>query len=133
MNTNIKNMWSSPVRLAVVIGLTLCVLAPARAQSLMTTNGNFLAWPDTDVPGLPGVYFGGSVSGPTLAEDGTVFFMADMYGARTAGANYKGGGAVTSAAALSMVARWSGPAPGLPGLSLINSGGTQGIRSSALI
>ena len=32
-----------------------------------------------------------------------------------------------------MVARWSGPAPGLPGLSLINSTGTQGIGSNALI
>jgi hypothetical protein len=133
MNTSLKNAWSSPLRLAAVIGLTFCALAPAQAQSLMTTNGNFLAWPDTDVPGLPGVYFGGTVQWPAAAEDGSLFFISDMYGAGTSGTNYKGLFSGTSAADVSMVARMSGPAPGLPGLSLINSAGTLGLGSQAVI
>jgi hypothetical protein len=133
MNTNLKNTWSSPLRLALVIGLALCALAPAQAQSLMTTNGNFLAWPDTEIPGMPGVYFGGSLQWPTLAEDGTVFFQSDMYGAGVTGTNYKGLFTGTNAVDVSLVARWSGPAPGLPGLSLINGGGTQGVGSNALL
>ena len=128
MNTNPKNTWSSPLRLALVTGLTFCALAPAQAQSLMTTNGEFLAWPETEVPGLPGVYFGGSVQWPTQAEDGTFFFQSDMVGAGVTGANYKGVFSGTNAADLSMVARWSGPAPGLPGLSLINRTCTGGMN-----
>ena len=133
MNTHLKKTCSSSVRLAVVLGLMFCALAPAHAQSLLTTNGDFLAWPDTEVPGLPGVYFGGSIWLPTVAEDGTLFFSSDMYGAGVSGTNFKGLFSGTSAADLSMVARWSGPAPGLPGLALINSAGTQGIGANALL
>ena len=56
-----------------------------------------------------------------------------MYGAGVSGSNYKGVFSGTNAGDVSMVARWSDPAPGLPGLSLINSTGTQGIGSQVLI
>ena len=98
-----------------------------RAESLLTTNGKFFAWPDTEVPGVPGVYFGGNVDFSTLAENGTLAFRADLYGAGTSAINSRALFTGASAATLSMLARWNDPAPGLPGLSLMNSTGTQGI------
>jgi hypothetical protein len=122
-----------PVRLAIGFGLTLCLLSQARAQSLLTTNGNFFAWPDTEAPGLPGVYFGGAVDHATLAEDGTLAFRADLYGAGTSGINSRALFKGTSAATLAMLARWNDPAPGLPGLSLMNSAGTKGIEDAVTV
>ncbi len=133
MNKVVKNAWSSPVRLAVGFTLTLCVLAPAQAQSLVTTNGNFFAWPDTEAPGLPGVYFGGNVDFVTLAEDGSLAFRADLYGAGTSGINSRALFKGASTATLAMLARWNDPAPGLPGLSLMNATGTKGINSAVMI
>jgi hypothetical protein len=72
MNLNGKSTWSLPVRLAVGVGLTLCLLAPAQAESLLTTNGEFFAWPDTETPGLPGVYF--ETSGSRRSPGGTLAF-----------------------------------------------------------
>jgi hypothetical protein len=133
MNRARKNSWSSPVRLAIGFGLTLCLLADARAQSLLTTNGNFFAWPDTEAPGLPGVYFGGNVDFSTLAEDGSLAFRADLYGAGTSGINSRALFKGSSAATLQMLARWNDDAPGLPGLSLMNIAGTNGIGSNVII
>ena len=118
MKRDMKNAWSSPLRLAVVVGLALCLLAEARAESLLTTNGKFFAWPDTEVPGVPGVYFGGNVDFVTLAENGTLAFRADLYGAGTSGFNSRALFTGASTATLSMLARWNDPAPpGLTGLS----------------
>ena len=62
MKHDFEDTWSSPVRLAVGVAAHVCaLLAPAQAQSLLTTNGKFFAWPDTEAPGLPGVYFAGNV------------------------------------------------------------------------
>jgi hypothetical protein len=133
MNSELKNVLSFPVRLAIGVGLTMCLPAPAQAQSLLTTNGNFLAWPDTEAPGLPGVYFGGNLGFVTQAEDGTLAFRADLYGAGTSGINSQALFTGTSAATLAMLARWNDPAPGLPGLSLMNIAGTQGIHSTVSI
>ena len=133
MNKNIKNAWSSPVRLAFGVGLAFCLLAEAQAESLLTTNGTWFAWPDTEVPGQPGVYLGGNIDFPTAAEDGTLLFRADLYGAGTSGVNGRALFTGASAATLSMLARWSDPAPGLPGLSLYGNAVSQGIQSAALI
>jgi hypothetical protein len=116
------------LKLAIGVGLTCCLLAPARAESLLTTNGTFFAWPDTEAPGLPGVYFAGNVDFSTLAEDGTLAFRADLYGAGTSGINSRALFTGTSAATLAMLARWNDPAPGLPGLALMNPAGSQGIH-----
>jgi hypothetical protein len=120
-------------RIAFGVALALCVLAPARAQSLLTTNGKFLAWPDTEVPGLPSVYFGGNLGFVTMSENNTLAFQADLYGAGTSGSNGKALFTGATAATLQMMARWSDPAPGLPGLSLINTSGTVGIGSNVSI
>jgi hypothetical protein len=133
MNTPPKSAGSSPLRLAVGLGLALSLAAPAHAESLLTTNGKFFAWPDTDVPGNPGVFFGGNVDFSTLAEDGTLAFRADLYGTNTSGINSRALFTGSSAATLAMLARWNDPAPGLPGLSLINSALTQGIHSAVSI
>ncbi len=130
MSMHGKSTRSLPVRLAVGIGLTLSLGTSARAESLLTTNGEFFAWPDTGAPGLPGVYFGGNVDFSVLAEDGTLAFRADLYGAGTSGVNSRALFTGASAATLSMLARWNDPAPGLPGLTLMNAAGSQGIHST---
>src|SRR4249920_1806295 len=126
MNQDSKSTGSLPIRVAVGVALTFCLLGPAQAQSLLTTNGKFFAWPDTEAPGLPGVYFGGNLDFATLAEDGTLAFRADLYGAGTSGINSRALFTGSSAATLAMLARWNDPAPGLPGLALLNAGGTRG-------
>ena len=100
-----KSSWSTPVRFAIGVGLTLCLLAPAKAQSLLTTNGTFFAWPDTEVPGVPNVYFGGSIGFPTMSENNTLAFRADLYGAGTSGTNSRALFTGASAATLAMMAR----------------------------
>ena len=133
MNEDMKSAWSLPVRFALGVGLAFCLLGEARAQSLLTTNGQFFAWPDSEVPGHPGLYLGGTLEFPTAAEDGTFLFRSDLYGAGTSGANFRALFTASGPLNLAMLARWSDPAPGLPGVSLRNAAGTQGIGSSALI
>ena len=133
-----KSTWSSPLRLVVGIGLTLSLLAPAQAawpgpESLLVTNGEFFAWPDTEVPGHPGVRLAGTVDFSTLAEDGTLAFRADLYGTGTSQINSRALFTGRNEATFSMGPRWNDPAPGLPGLMLSNSTGTQGIGSSVSI
>ena len=107
MNRELRNTWSSPVRLAIGVGLTLCLFAPVQAQSLLTTNGNFFAWPDTEVPGLPGVYFAGTVDFATMSENNTLAFRADLYGVGTSGINSRALFTGANTATLQMLARWN--------------------------
>ena len=67
MNRVPMNAWSWLARLAGGLALTLSFVVPVQAQSLLTTNGKFFAWPDTEAPGQPGVYFGGNVDFATLS------------------------------------------------------------------
>jgi hypothetical protein len=114
----------------------LGLLTAARATeplSLVTNHGSVLAYTDGSVPGMPlFTTFGSDMEVPTLADDGTVQFFANMAGPTITAANSRALFQGTTPAGLSVVAQWSDPAPGLPGLSLINNTGNAGITRDAL-
>src|SRR5262245_47168686 len=65
--------------------------ANAQALSLLTTNGNIVAYSEAPVPGLPypDEYFAYTFGNPVIAEDGTVWFQATMEGGSITLANNK--------------------------------------------
>jgi len=132
MKMGVNNVRFKLLRITVGAAAALFLLSTAQAQttpppSLLITNSNFIAGSDLAVPGLTDVYFGGNLEWPSLAEDGTVLFRSNLYGTGTAPGNRYALFMGTSATNLSVLARWSDPAPGLPGLSLVSGNLAQGI------
>jgi len=124
------------LRFGLGSGLVFGLMTAAHATdplSLVTNHATVLACTDCAVPGMPlFTTFGSSMSFPMLAEDGSVYFMSNMAGPTITAANSRALFQGTTPAGLSVVVQWSDPAPGLPGLSLINNAGTSGISSEAL-
>jgi hypothetical protein len=123
------------LRFGLGSGLIFGVLAAARAEplSLVTNHGVVLACADCDVPGMPaGTTFGSSMSQPMLAEDGTVLFLSNLAGSTITAANNRALFQGTTFADLSVVARWSDPSPGLPGLRLLNNANNSAFGSNGL-
>ena len=124
------------LRFGLGSGLVFGLLAAAHATdplSLVTNHATVLACTDCDVPGMPlFTTFGSQMSFPMLADDGTVLFPSNLAGPTINGANSRALFQGTTPAGLSVVAQSSDPAPGLPGLSLVNNAGTAGINSAAL-
>ena len=124
------------VRFGLGSGLVLGLLAAAHATdplSLVTNHATLQACTDCDVPGMPlFTTFGSQISFPVLADDGTVMFLSNLAGPTITGANSRALFQGTTFADLSVVAQSSDPAPGLPGLRLVNNAGTQGITSEGL-
>ena len=113
---------------AIAAVAALLIAAPARAQSLLATNGNVIQYSEGPIPGMPSdSYFAYNTSWPVIAEDGSVVFLAQMEGGsvtpQTSFAYFKG----TTAADLTMLTRLSDPAPGLPGLVLRNGNSGTGL------
>ncbi|HEX4824179.1 MAG TPA: putative metal-binding motif-containing protein [Candidatus Polarisedimenticolaceae bacterium] len=101
--------------------------------SLVTNHGNVLAYTDGAVPGMPlFTTFGSQIGFPVLADDGTVLFLSNMAGPQITGANSRALFQGTTSADLSVVAQSADPAPGLPGLSLVNNAGNSGIGGDAV-
>lgn len=122
------------LRTIFFLGVASGLLNHAHADTLLETHGNVLAVTDQLVPGPSGAYFGTSFDSPIIADDGTVLFFASMYGGDVSGnANGRALFRGTTAANLSLMIRSSDPAPGLPGLTLVNSTGTSGIQGGAKI
>ena len=107
------------------------LLAAAHAMeplSLVTNHATVLAYTDGAVPGMPlFTTFGSQMNTPMLADDGTVLFFSNLAGPQITAANSRALFQGTTPADLSVLAQWSDPAPGLPGLSLINNAGNSGI------
>jgi hypothetical protein len=105
--------------------------SPAAAQSLISTNGNWVAWSESAVPGVPfpDDYFAYGFFWPTIAEDGSCFFHGDIEGLNTTTANGRGLFKGTTNADLAMLLRQADSAPGLPDLYLVNAAGTKGISA----
>ncbi|HEX4824180.1 MAG TPA: putative metal-binding motif-containing protein [Candidatus Polarisedimenticolaceae bacterium] len=124
------------LRLGLGASVMLGLLAAAHATeplSLVTNHGNVLAYTDGAVPGMPlFTTFGSRMDNPMLADDGTVLFFSNLAGPQITGANSRALFQGTTANDLFTAAQWSDPAPGLPGLSLVNSGGTSGILSGSV-
>ncbi|HVQ34421.1 MAG TPA: choice-of-anchor tandem repeat NxxGxxAF-containing protein, partial [Candidatus Bathyarchaeia archaeon] len=117
---------------SAMLGL-LAVAQAAEPLSLVTNHGTVLAWTDGNVPGMPlFTTFGSEMDNPMLADDGTVLFLSNMAGPTISSPNSRALFQGTTLDGLSMVAQWSDPAPGLPGLSLINNAGNSGFRSGGL-
>jgi len=124
------------LRLGLVAAMMLGFLSAAYATeplSLVTNHGNVLAYTDGSVPGMPlFTTFGSVMDSPILADDGTVLFMSNMAGPTIESKNSHALFQGTTTADLFAVAQWSDPAPGLPGIDLINNGGTSGISVNTL-
>jgi hypothetical protein len=124
------------LRFGLGSGLVFGLLTAAYATdplSLVTNHATVLACTDCDVPGMPlFTTFGSEMSFPMVADDGTVMFLTNMAGPTINGANSRALFQGTTYSGLSVVAQSSDPAPGLPGLSLVNNAGTSGIVSGAL-
>ena len=122
------------LRFGLGSGLIFGVLAAARAEplSLVTNHGTVLACTDCDVPGMPTTTFGSTFGFPVLAEDGTVLFVTNLAGPTITAANSRAIFQGTTSAGLTVVARSSDPAPGLPGISLVNNSGTAGLASEPM-
>jgi len=116
---------------ALCLGAALVGAPLAGAATLLTTHGNVIAYTDGPAPGSTGGAFATIIEPPIITDDGTVFFRGQMYGGDVSGtANSRALFRGTTAADLAMMIRWSDPAPGLLGLSLINGAGTNGIQGS---
>jgi len=117
---------------SAMLGLLTAAYA-AEPLSLVTNHGTVLAWTDGNVPGMPlFTTFGSEMDNPMLADDGTVLFLSNMAGPTISSPNSRALFQGTTLDGLSMVAQWSDPAPGLPGLSLINNAGTSGFTGAGL-
>ena len=132
MNTTTKSTHAASMRAGILLLVAAsCLLTRAQAQTLLTTHGNLLAVIDQPVPGPSGAYFQ-VFDVPVIADDGTVLFLAKMYGGDVSGngnsrALFRG----TTAADLSIMLRSSDPAPGLAGLALVNSAANNGIQAGS--
>jgi hypothetical protein len=115
----------------VATALILAVPSPAAAQSLLSTNGNWVAWSESAVPGVPypDDYFAYRFVWPNIAEDGSLFFDGDIEGLNTTTANGRGLFKGTTNADLAMLLRQADSAPGLPDVYLVNAAGTKGISA----
>jgi hypothetical protein len=124
------------LRFGLGAGLALGLLTAAHATdplSLVTNHATVLACTDCSVPGMPlFTTFGSQMGFPVLADDGTVLFRSNMAGPTITAANSRALFQGTTSGDLSVVAQWSDPAPGLPGLTLINNAGNSGISDQAL-
>ena len=101
-----------------------CLASGASAQSLFSTSPNLVATDGWDVPGLPGVTFGGSSSfdNPVMDASGTLLFRGRMIGTTgtiTERALFYG----TNYSNLTILIQSGGPAPGLPGVTLNSATG----------
>lgn len=111
--------------------LSLASPAPARAQSLIQTNANVIAYSEGPVPGLPPEqYFAYAFDWPAFADDGSVVFRAQMEGGTITALNSRAYFRGTTAADLQMLTRMADPAPGLPGLTIGNGTGSNGLSST---
>ena len=134
MKRNTKRMLAAPLHVTVLMLVATSGLLPgAQADTLLETHGNLLASPDQPVPGPSGAYYQ-FFDSIVIADDGTVQFLAKMYsGDVSNNANSRALFSGTTAANLSMMIRGADPAPGLAGLSLTNSSGSQGIQTNSRI
>jgi hypothetical protein len=121
------------VKLVLAIVAVTGLLTSAQAtstttKSLLTNHGVVAACTDQNVPGAPlFTTFGSSMDNPSIMEDGTVMFGANMAGPTITAANSRAIFEGTSLSDLQILVQWSDPAPGLPGLYLVSNSGTQGI------
>jgi len=114
---------------AALLGLLTAAHA-TEPLSLVTNHATVLSYTDGAVPGMPlFTTFGSQMNTPMLADDGTVLFFSNMAGPSITAANSRALFQGTTPATLSVLAQWSDPAPGLPGLSLINNAGNSGISA----
>ena len=120
--------WAAPA-----LTVSLCVIgtvSQAEAQSLLSTNGNVLAYSGGVVPGPSGLIYSYVFDLPLVADDGTVFFRTTLDGGDVTGnANNRALFLGKTAADVTMLARSSDPAPGLDGLFLVKPDGTDGIQT----
>jgi hypothetical protein len=121
------------LKLALGIGAVLGLLTSAHAKSLLANHGHVVACSDCDVPGAPlFTTFGSEMTNPSIAEDGTVLFRSNLAGPTITQANSRALFAGTLYDNLMMLVQWSDPAPGLPGLYLVNNAGAQGIAQERI-
>lgn len=121
----------SRFRVGMIGAAAVGLAGGAYAGSIIQNSGNVVAYVGMEVPGMPGLFFGGSgaFDSPVLAEDGSVLFRGRLVGAGVTSGNERGLFRGTNQSNVSAAIRGGDAAPGVPGFTLNSASGLSGLGS----